>query len=49
MGIYTHMMFFNPRVPISNVYLQLTKLIDCDTEDLELYPLMENIKSASKR
>ncbi len=32
MGIYTQMMFFNPRVPISKVYLQLSKLIDCDVE-----------------
>lgn len=39
MGIYTHMMFFNPRVPISQVYLQLAKLIGCDTEGAQLYPL----------
>ena len=49
MGIYTHMMFFNPRVPISKVYLQLTKLIGCDTEDLEIYPLMVGTKQRPKR
>lgn len=49
MGIYTHMMFFNPRVPISQVYLQLTKLIGCDDEGAELYPLMNSIDNRSKR
>lgn len=44
MGIYTHMMFFNPRVPISQVYLHLTKLIGCDTENTSLYPLAKEIK-----
>lgn len=39
MGIYTHMMFFNPRVPISKVYLQLSKLIGCETNNDNLYPL----------
>ncbi|MFP4287623.1 MAG: glycosyltransferase family 9 protein [Bacteroidales bacterium] len=27
LGIYTHMMFFNPRVPISMVYLQMSRLL----------------------
>jgi len=27
MGIYTHMMFFNPRVPISDVYMQMARLL----------------------
>lgn len=49
MGIYTHMMFFNPRVPIADVYLQLVQLIGCKKEDLELYPLMKSIKSLPKR
>lgn len=39
MGLYTHMMFFNPRVPISKVYLQMTRLIGCDAEGQELYRL----------
>jgi ADP-heptose:LPS heptosyltransferase len=28
-GIYTHMMFFNPRAPISKVYLQMGQLLHC--------------------
>lgn len=39
MGIYTHMMFFNTRVPISKAYLQLALLIGCDIEKAVLYPL----------
>jgi ADP-heptose:LPS heptosyltransferase len=27
LGIYTHMMFFNPRVPISEVYMQMARLL----------------------
>lgn len=30
LGIYTHMMFYNPRVPISKVYLQMAKLLGCN-------------------
>lgn len=37
LGIYTHMMFFNARVPVSQIYLQLTKLIHCDTSSAEFY------------
>ncbi len=44
MGIYTHMMFFNPKVPISNVYLQMSKLIGCNDEHQELYPLKKSIQ-----
>ena len=44
MGIYTHMMFFNPNVPISKVYLQLAQLIDCDTADAPLYPLKKQLQ-----
>jgi len=36
------MMFFNPRVPISQVYLQLTRLIGCDSESIDLYSLTKN-------
>lgn len=48
MGIYTHMMFFNPRVPISEVYLQLAKTIGCDTEGAHLFSLSENESDAEK-
>lgn len=43
-GIYTHMMFFNPRVPISRVYLQLAHLIGCPEEPIELYPIHQHLK-----
>jgi lipopolysaccharide heptosyltransferase II len=29
MGVYTHMMFFNARAPISQVYLQMARLAGC--------------------
>ncbi|OFY97868.1 MAG: hypothetical protein A3K10_12150 [Bacteroidetes bacterium RIFCSPLOWO2_12_FULL_31_6] len=45
MGIYTHMMFFNPRVPISNVYLQLSMLLGCATKNTTLYPLINDFNS----
>ncbi len=48
MGIYTHMMFFNPRVPISEVYLQLAKTIGCDTDGAHLFSLSENESDAEK-
>lgn len=37
-GIYTHMMFFNPRVPVSKAYLQMGQLLNCDV-NFDLYPL----------
>ncbi|UTW66630.1 glycosyltransferase family 9 protein [bacterium SCSIO 12643] len=37
LGIYTHMMFYNSRVPASQIYLQLTKLINCDTDSATFY------------
>lgn len=46
-GIYTHMMFFNPRVPISKVYLQLAYLIGCPEETIELYPIHQHLKPES--
>jgi len=41
MGIYTHMMFFNSKLPIANVYLQIAKLLNCDTQNSELYSFSE--------
>lgn len=43
MGIYTHMMFYNPRVPISNVYLQLAQLLGCNAEETSIYDLTPSI------
>lgn len=39
MGIYTHMMFYNPQVPISEVYLQLARLLGCGKESPPLFRL----------
>lgn len=33
MGTYTHMMFFNPKIAISDVYLQMATLVGCKIED----------------
>jgi ADP-heptose:LPS heptosyltransferase len=46
MGIYTHMMFFNPRVPISEVYLQMAWLIGYRGPKSRLYPLYKNINQS---
>ncbi|MBL7917582.1 MAG: glycosyltransferase family 9 protein [Bacteroidia bacterium] len=43
MGIYTHMMFFNPRVPISEVYLQVARLFGEINTPAQLYPIDKNI------
>ena len=32
-GIYTHMMFFNPKAPISKAYLQMANLLECELEE----------------
>lgn len=42
MGIYTHMMFFNNNVPISEVYLQISRLFGVNHTKNVLYPLYEN-------
>jgi ADP-heptose:LPS heptosyltransferase len=42
MGIYTHMMFFNPRVPVSEVYLQMAWLLGYRGPRPELYPIYRN-------
>jgi len=40
MGIYTHMMFYNPQVPISKVYMQLAQLLGCNESVPPLYRLV---------
>jgi ADP-heptose:LPS heptosyltransferase len=42
LGIYTHMMFFNPRVPISDVYVQIARLFGEVPQDLKLYPIYKH-------
>jgi ADP-heptose:LPS heptosyltransferase len=43
------MMFFNPRVPISKVYLQTAALIGCDIENESLFPIHQNLPHSSER
>lgn len=43
MGIYTHMMFFNPRVPISEVYVQIARLFGAFNEQPKLFPIHKNV------
>ena len=40
MGVYTHMMFFNARAPISESYLQMARLAGCKTIVETLYPFI---------
>ncbi len=44
MGIYTHMMYFNPREPISNVYLQFASLFSKDIKESTLYSFSMTIE-----
>jgi len=37
MGIYTHMMYYNSAVPISQAYLQWARLLGCAEKDWPLY------------
>ncbi len=39
MGIYTHMMYYNIKAPISQVYLQFAHLLNCGQITESLYPL----------
>jgi ADP-heptose:LPS heptosyltransferase len=44
MGIYTHMMFFNSKVPISEVYLQIARLFGPLKSNPGLFPMDKNIQ-----
>jgi ADP-heptose:LPS heptosyltransferase len=44
MGIYTHMMFFNSKVPISEVYLQIARLFGPIKSSPKLFPMDKNIE-----
>lgn len=48
LGTYTHMMFFNNVLPISSIYLQVARLLNCDTYTTELYPLKSSYNSYTK-
>jgi ADP-heptose:LPS heptosyltransferase len=43
MGIYTHMVFFNNTIPVSESYLQLARLLGFHGTSPELYNLAENV------
>ncbi len=45
MGIYTHMMFFNSKAPIAEVYLQIARLFGKIEEHTELYPLHQEVNT----
>jgi len=47
-GIYTHLMYFNPKAPMSQVYLQMARLLHCEKPNLGLHDfsdLTESINS----
>jgi len=39
MGIYTHMMYYNIKAPISNVYLQMANLFLCKETHTNIFPI----------
>jgi ADP-heptose:LPS heptosyltransferase len=45
MGIFTHMMYYNTNVPISEVYLQIARLLNANGHSNKLYPLHESVSS----
>jgi ADP-heptose:LPS heptosyltransferase len=44
MGIYTHMMYYNTRVPIMQTYLQMARLLKANSIIEKLYPLSSSEK-----
>lgn len=48
LGTYTHMMFFNNSLPISSIYLQAARLLNCDDFITDLYPLESELKDYTK-
>lgn len=48
MGIYTHMMYYNTNVPISEVYMQIARLMNPNSKSFGLYPLGESVEKATK-
>jgi ADP-heptose:LPS heptosyltransferase len=51
MGVYTHMMFFNSRAPISQSYLQMARLAGCQTmtESLYQFPVNDTDRMGCRR
>ena len=49
MGMYTHMMFFNIKAPVSKVYLQMASLLPLKTQTDKLYSLIsDSVRSFSE-
>ncbi len=46
MGIYTHMMFYNTKLPISSVYFQIFRLFKPNEDSPELYPFDHQVSEA---
>lgn len=42
LGMYTHMMYFNTKAPISQTYLQFARLLSIDSIDEKLYEIEKN-------
>ncbi len=42
MGIYTHMMYYNTNVPISEVYLQIARLMNPSANSSGLFPIFKS-------
>lgn len=42
LGIYTHMMFYNIKSPVSLTYLQMARLLGCNEPVTDLFPLVPN-------
>lgn len=40
-GCYSHLIYFNPKAPMSEVYLQMARLLYCEVEDSSLYDYNE--------
>lgn len=51
MGVYTHMMFFNARAPISQSYLQMARLAGCKStvETIYNFPISDEVRFAAKQ
>lgn len=47
MGIYTHMMFFNQNLPISQVYMQIARLLGANDDSPPLFPIHTNLPKVS--
>lgn len=49
-GTYTHLIYFNPKAPMSQVYLQMARLLNCKnlTDQLYHYPTFTEVNKIKK-